>query len=184
MWKIKAIFVLCLACIFSSCTNSSETKTLRVIASPTPHTEMLEACVPLLKKQGIDLEIITIADYLLPNRLVDEKQADANFFQHLPFLDYQKKEFTLACEVLGKIHLEPMGLYAKKIKSRQDFYDKSIAVPMDPSNEARALKLLEQEGIIKLNEACYDSIIHITENPYRLLPNPEIYHALMLEKLF
>jgi D-methionine transport system substrate-binding protein len=168
MWKINLVICSVILFCISSCKQSSSSKTLRVIASPTPHTEMLEACAPILKKQGIELEIITIADYLLPNRLVDEKQADANFFQHLPFLDYQKKEFSLACEVLGKIHLEPMGLYGKKIKNRQDFYDKTIAVPMDPSNEARALKLLEAEGMIKLDETFYDSIIHIKENPYRL----------------
>lgn len=168
MWKINLVICALILICFSSCRSSSDKKTLRVIASPTPHTEMLEACVPILKKQGIELEIITIADYLLPNRLVDEKQADANFFQHVPFLEYQKKEFSLACEILGKIHLEPMGLYGKKIKNRQDFFDKTIAIPMDPSNEARALKLLEKEGIIQLHEGACDSIIHIKENPYRL----------------
>lgn len=167
MQKVK-LFGLSIITIMLSACASDKQKTLRVVASPTPHSEMIEFLIPELKKQGINLEVITITDYLLPNKLVDENEADANFFQHIPFLEYQKKEQGLDLEVLGKIHLEPMGLYSFKLKQTDDFTGKKIALPLDPSNEARALKLLSDAGLISLANEGAESIYDITHNPYNL----------------
>jgi D-methionine transport system substrate-binding protein len=168
MLKAKLGFIICAAvAILSSC-GRDDKKTLRVVASPTPHTEMLEFIAPEMKKMGINLEIITLTDYLLPNRLIDENEADANFFQHIPFLEHQKSEQNLKLEVLGKIHLEPMGLYSFKEKKGCDFNGKTIALPLDPSNESRALKLLSDAGIITLNDSLAPTIQEIQSNPYEV----------------
>lgn len=146
--------------------SKNDSKTLRIAASSIPHAELIEQIIPDLKQQGISVELITMNDYLLPNKLVDEKQIDANFFQHIPFLDYQKNMDHLQVEVLGKIHIEPMGLYSKK-HTLKDISHKKIALPLDPSNEQRALKLLESEGLITLSGAS-DTIRDISSNPYHL----------------
>lgn len=164
----KAKFLLPFLLLFLNGCSHDEQKTLRIVASPTPHAEMIEFLIPEMKKEGINLEVITITDYLLPNKLVDEKEADANFFQHTPFLDYQKKEQGLHLEILGKIHLEPMGLYSFKLKSMDEFKNKTLALPLDPSNEARALKLLSDAGLISLSKPNPESIHDIKDNPYHL----------------
>ncbi len=167
MRKARYLIPFTLLVLFSACQKDSK-KTLRIIASPTPHSEMLEFIIPELKKQGINLEVITLTDYLLPNKLIDEKEADANFFQHIPFLEHQKNEEHYKLEVLGKIHLEPMGIYSKSLEKTDDFYGKSVAVPLDPSNEKRALNLLEQAGFISLYPVDNPTILDIKINPYNL----------------
>lgn len=164
----KAKLLVPFLLLFLNSCSQNDQKTLRVVASPTPHAEMIEFLIPEMKKQGINLEVITITDYLLPNKLVDEKEADANFFQHTPFLDYQKKEQGLCLEILGKIHLEPMGLYSHKLKNIDEFKNKKVALPLDPSNESRALKLLADRGLISLSNTEPESIHDIKDNPYHL----------------
>jgi D-methionine transport system substrate-binding protein len=164
----KAKFLLPLLILFMASCSQDQKKSLRIVASPTPHSEMIEFLIPEMKKQGINLEVITITDYLLPNKLVDEKEVDANFFQHTPFLIYQKNEQGLNLEILGKIHLEPMGLYSLKLKSKEEFSGKTLALPLDPSNEARALKLLKDAGLITLSKDNPESIYDIKDNPYNL----------------
>jgi D-methionine transport system substrate-binding protein len=159
--------LIALLLLVASCSKDTK-KTLRVIASPTPHSEMMEFIIPELKSRGITLEVITLTDYFLSNRLIDEKEADANFFQHIPFLEYHKKQQHLHLEVLGKIHLEPMGLYSHKLHKISDFTGKKVALPLDPSNEARALKLLEDASLITLDPKGYESIHDIVKNPYNL----------------
>jgi D-methionine transport system substrate-binding protein len=122
-------------------------------ASPSPHAEILEAAKAALKKKGIDLEIKTYNDYVQPNIAVDQGQIDANYFQHQPYLDdFNEKNNTKVVSV-GKIHYEPFGIYAGKSKSLSDISDGAkIAVPNDTTNEARALLLLQDNGIIKLKD--------------------------------
>lgn len=166
MRKAKYFLPLLLLCLVAC--SSDNKKTLRVVASPTPHSEMIEFLIPEMKKKGINLEVITITDYLLPNKLVDENQADANFFQHIPFLEYQKSEQGLNLEVLGKIHLEPMGLYSMKYKNINEWKGKTIAIPLDPSNEGRALKLMHEAGLITLACDNPSSLSDIEKNLYDL----------------
>lgn len=154
-----------------SCTSSPNEKALKVAATPVPHAEILEFIKPDLKAQGIDLEIIITDDYNIPNRALAEKEVDANFFQHRPFLEMQKEAFGYPIESLAAIELEPMGLYSGHLKSLKDLKDNSkVAIPSDPSNEARALFLLESEGLIQLSPPHYphSTLINIVENPKKL----------------
>jgi len=156
--------------LLSGCESKSK-KSLKVAATPMPHAQMLEFIKPDLKEKGIDLTIITTDDYNMPNRALAEKEVDANFFQHIPFMELQIKEFNYSIQSIGKIEIEPMGVYSKKIKSIADLQDKAvIAVPNDPSNEARALLLLQSHGIIKLDDPANlnATVLNIVDNPKHL----------------
>ena len=148
-----------------------ETVTLNVAASPTPHAEILKQCVPILAEQGIDLQIHEYSDYVVPNTAVEDGDEDANYFQHVPYLDdFNTTRGTHLVSVTG-VHIEPMGIYAGKSDSLDNLPDgASVAVPNDATNEGRALLLLEAQGLIKLAD---DSNLSstpkdITENPKNL----------------
>ena len=120
--------------------DTAETVTLKVAASPTPHAEILEQVKPILAEQGIDLVITEYGDYVVPNTAVDEGDEDANYFQHTPYLEQFNEENGTDLVSAGKIHYEPMGVYAGKTTSLEDLPDgATIAVPNDATNEARAL---------------------------------------------
>lgn len=141
---------LCLILLLTSCASNEEG--LKVAASAVPHAEILESIKPELKEKGINLIIVISDDYNIPNRALDDKEIDANFFQHRPFLESQIKSFNYQIEVLTPVEVEPIGLYSNKISSLQELKNNgSIAIPNDPSNEARALFLLEKEGLIELS---------------------------------
>lgn len=148
-----------------------ETVTLKVAASPTPHAEILAQVVDVLAEQGIDLQITEYGDYVIPNTAVEEGEMDVNFFQHTPYLDdFNVKNGTHLVSV-AKIHYEPMGIYAGKTASLEELSDGAvIAVPNDPTNEARALLLLEAQGLIEVDdEAGLDATPNdITSNPKNL----------------
>ncbi|MDR3595717.1 MetQ/NlpA family ABC transporter substrate-binding protein [Clostridium sp.] len=159
----------------SNLNNSASEKkevTLKVGASLTPHSEILEHIKPKLKEEGINLEIVNLDDEGQLNPALDEKQIDANYFQHVPYLESVSKEKGYNFEVAGKIHIEPIGLYSNKIKSINDLKDgDKIGIPNNPSNEYRALVLLEKNGIIKLKSglANYSATPNdIAENPKHL----------------
>jgi D-methionine transport system substrate-binding protein len=156
--------------LLSGCSSKSK-NTLKIAATPVPHAQMLEFVKPDLKEKGIDLIIFTTEDYNMPNRALAEKEVDANFFQHVPFMELQIKEFNYPIQSDGKIEIEPMGIYSNKIKSINHLKDKAvIAIPNDPSNEARALLLLQSHGIIKLDDPnnLTATILNITDNPKHL----------------
>ena len=140
-------------------------------ASPTPHAEILAQVVDVLAEQGIDLQITEYGDYVIPNTAVEEGEMDVNFFQHTPYLDdFNAKNGTHLVSV-AKIHYEPMGIYAGKTASLEELPDGAvIAVPNDPTNEARALLLLEAQGLIEVDdEAGLDATPNdITSNPKNL----------------
>ncbi len=144
---------------------------LNVAASATPHAEILEVCVPILKEQGIDLQVHVYGDYVVPNTAVEEGAEDANYFQHVPYLDnFNAENGTHLVSVAG-VHIEPMGIYAGKTTSLDALADgASVAVPNDVTNEARALLLLEAQGLIKLSDdAGLDATPNdIVENPKNL----------------
>jgi D-methionine transport system substrate-binding protein len=148
---------------------SSHEKKLKVAATSVPHAEMLEEIKPDLKEKGIDLEIIEVDDYQLPNRLLYEKQVDANFFQHKSFLDLVNKEYGNCLTVLGEIHYEPLGVYSTKIKRIEEIKEGArVAIPCDPSNEARALLLLQSLHLISLKSVPLPTILDIQSNPKSL----------------
>lgn len=152
--------------ILSGCAGRE--KTLKVSATSVPHAEMLEYIKDDLEKQGIKLEIIVTDDYPIHNRSLAEKEVDANFFQHIPYMEAQIDEFGYEIEAIGKIHIEPMGMYSNKIKSLDELKENAvIAVPNDPTNEARALALLHKYGVIKLDDVTNmtATVLNIVENP-------------------
>lgn len=166
----KWIIVFSLAICVLGCSKNPSKHTLKVAATAVPHAEILEHIKPLLEKEGVDLEIIVVEDYNTPNRALADKDVDANFFQHDPFLESQKKEFGYKIHSFAKVHLEPMALYSYKINSLDSLKEGDIvAIPNDPTNEARALELLESVGLIKLNRHdTQTSLLNITENPKKL----------------
>ena len=129
-------------------------KTITVAASPTPHAEILNGPVKeLLEKEGWTLEVKEFTDYVQPNTVTQEGEVDANFFQHQPYLDTFNEENNTNLISVAPVHFEPFGLYAGKSSSLKSVKDgATIAVPNDTTNEARALLLLQQEGLIKLKD--------------------------------
>ena len=133
---------------------ASGAKTLKVGATAVPHAEILEAAKPLLEKEGITLEIVEFNDYVQPNLALNDKELDANFFQHEPYLkNFMDEHKEVKLKNAAGIHIEPMGVYSKKIKKLDELKDgATIAIPNDPTNGGRSLLLLEKAGIIKLKE--------------------------------
>lgn len=151
--------------------NKADDKTITVAASPTPHAEILEAAKDLLKEKGYTLEIKEFDDYPQQNVVVDEGEFDANYFQHQPYLDNFNEEKGLDLVSAAKIHYEPLGIYPGASEDLENIKDGAkIAVPNDATNEARALLLLEENGIITLKE---DAGLNATkkdveENPHNI----------------
>ncbi len=151
--------------------NKADDKTITVAASPTPHAEILEAAKDLLKEKGYTLEIKEFDDYPQQNVVVDEGEFDANYFQHQPYLDNFNEEKGSDLVSAAKIHYEPLGIYPGASEELENIKDGAkIAVPNDATNEARALLLLEENGIITLKE---DAGLNATkkdveENPHNI----------------
>ena len=146
-------------------------KTITVAASATPHAEILAAAKPILAEQGWDLEVTEFDDYVLPNEVVESGEMDANYFQHIPYLDNFNEEQGTHLVNAGGIHYEPFGIYPGTKSSLDDIADgDTIAVPNDTTNEARALLLLQDNGIIKLKDGAglEATVNDIEENPYNV----------------
>ena len=144
---------------------ADDDKTITVAASETPHSEILEAAKPILEEEGYDLEVTVFDDYVQPNEVVESGDFDANYFQHIPYLNSFNEENA------GGIHYEPFGIYPGTKSSLDDIADgDTIAVPNDTTNEARALLLLQDNGIIKLKDGAglEATVNDIEENPYNV----------------
>lgn len=147
-------------------------------ASPVPHAEMLKFVKPALAKQGYDLKITEFSDYITPNLAVTQKQLDANFFQHQPYLTQYNQDHKTNLVALVKVHLEPMGVYANKTSEAKFVQSKKandilkgskIGVPNDPTNEGRALNILQANGVIKIKAGVvYPTKKDIIGNPYNI----------------
>ena len=151
--------------------DSAENKTIKVAASATPHAEILEYAKTALKEKGYDLEVIIFDDYVKPNEVVESGEFDANYFQHEPYLNSFNEEKGTHLVIAGKIHYEPFGIYPGTKKSLDDIADgDTIAVPNDTTNEARALLLLQDNGIIKLKDGAgiNATVNDIEENPHNI----------------
>lgn len=150
---VLIITSIVLALTFVGCSkDAGSNNVIRIGVSPVPHKELVELIVEDLKEEGIELEIIEFDDYVKPNLALAEKELDANFFQHEPYMNNFKEENNIDIVSIGTVHVEPMGLYSNKYKSIDELPDGSeIAIPNDPTNEGRALLLLEKHGLIKLN---------------------------------
>ncbi len=155
-----------------SSTSSADDKTVTVAASPTPHAEILtNAVASELEKEGYTLKVKEFTDYIQPNDVTEQGEVDANYFQHQPYLDSFNEEKGTHLVSVAAVHFEPFGLYAGKTASLDALADgATVAVPNDTTNEARALLLLQQEGLIKLADGAGITATtkDIVENPKNL----------------
>lgn len=147
--------------------------TLKIGATPVPHAELLEQIKPDLKAEGVNLEIIEFNDYVQPNIALNDKELDANFFQHEPYLnDFVKEHTDVKLKNAGGIHIEPMGIYSRKIKDITEITPgDSVSIPNDPTNGGRALLLLQKAGLLELKEGANETatVQDITANPRNLI---------------
>ena len=150
---------------------ADDDKTITVAASETPHAEILEEAKPLLEAEGYDLEVTVFDDYVQPNEVVESGDFDANYFQHIPYLESFNEEKGTHLVNAGGIHYEPFGIYPGTKSSLDDIEDgDTIAVPNDTTNEARALLLLQDNGIITLKDGVglEATVNDIAENPHNV----------------
>ena len=145
--------------------------TITVAASPTPHAEILAQAAPILAAEGWTLEVKEFQDYVQPNNVVESGEFDANYFQHIPYLENFNEEQGTHLVNAGGIHYEPFGIYPGTKSSLDDIAEgDTIAVPNDTTNEARALLLLQDNGILKLKDGAglTATVLDIEENPYNV----------------
>lgn len=169
--------VVVTAAIFTGCGNNTadqkaeDGKIITVAASETPHAEILEEAKKILEKEGWDLQVTVFDDYVLPNNVVESEEFDANYIQHIPYLESFNQENGTHIVSAGGIHYEPFGIYGGTKRSLKDITKgDTIAVPNDTTNEARALLLLQDQGILKLKEGAglEATVNDIIENPYEI----------------
>lgn len=144
--------------------------TVKVGAAVVPHAEILNFIKPKLKQEGINLEVVVLDDEAQLNPALQNKQIDANYFQHVPYYESVAKEKGYNFAVAAKVHVEPIGFYSQKIKAKEELKEGAkIAIPNNPSNEFRALALLQANGLIKLKEG----IANFSATPRDIVDNPK-----------
>lgn len=179
--SIITVLVLVVS-LLAGCGGAGNSKKLTVAASATPHAEILEQCKAAMEEKGFTLEVKVMDDYITPNTSTESGDVDANFFQHTPYLDQFNEENSTHLVSVAKVHYEPYAIYAGKIdKIKKLKKGDKIAVPNDATNEARALMLLETNGIITLKEGAgltatkndiekYNVAVEIVEMEAALIP--------------
>ncbi|WP_210365232.1 MetQ/NlpA family ABC transporter substrate-binding protein [Bacillus sp. REN3] len=192
-WLV-ALLTISLTIMLTACGTSEEksegdkeNKKIVVGASNVPHAEILEEAKPLLEKKGYELKIETFNDYIVPNQALDSKELDANYFQHIPYLEAQMADNGYKFEIAGGIHIEPIGVYSKEYKSLEDL-PKGAKIIMSSSvaDHGRILTMLEKEGLIKLKagvDKVKATIDDIEENPKNLKFDTE-FEAALLPQIF
>ncbi|MFB3161239.1 MetQ/NlpA family ABC transporter substrate-binding protein [Neobacillus sp. 179-J 1A1 HS] len=167
--------------------EKAETTELVVGASNVPHAEILEEASPLLEEKGIELKIETFQDYVLPNKALESKELDANYFQHIPYLTSQIKENGYDFVNAGGIHIEPIGVYSKKYKDLSELPDGAqLIMSNSVADHGRLLSLLEAEGLIKLKEGI-DKTTATTEDVVENKKNLKFdtnYEAALLPQIY
>ena len=168
---ITAAFITGCGSTGNSADANSEDKVITVGASPSPHAEILAVAKDVLAEQGYTLDVKEYSDYIQPNVALSAGDLDANYFQHKPYLDDYNKNNSTDLVSAAAIHYEPFGLYSTTIKSLDELKDgDKIAVPNDATNEARALLLLQDNGLIKLKDGAglTATVNDIAENPHNI----------------
>ncbi|EZP75506.1 NLPA lipoprotein [Parageobacillus genomosp. 1] len=189
---ISALFAVVLVLALAACggnNNAADDKKegkltkLVVGASNVPHAEILEKAQPILKEKGIDLKIVKFQDYVLPNKALADKEIDANYFQHIPYLEAQKKEHGYDFVNAGGIHIEPIGVYSKKYKSLEELPDgATIIMSNSVADHGRILSMLQEKGLIKLKEGIDKTkatVKDIVENPKHLKFEADVEAGLL-----
>jgi len=145
---------------------------VRIGATPVPHAEVLEFIKPLLAQEGIELRIIEFTDYVRPNLALADGELEANYFQHIPYLETFSRDHRLDLTYIARVHIEPMGLYSQKVRSVEALRQGAVvAIPNDPTNAGRALQLLQQAGLVELKPGLGLSatVLDIVRNPKGLV---------------
>ena len=164
----KIIFALLFALVIPTAAFAAN-KTITIGVTPFPHKDIMVVVKGLLAKEGYDLQIKEFTDYVTPNIALAEKSLDANFFQHVPYLENMNREKNLNLVWVAKVHIEPLGLYSQKIKKLNELKNGAqIAIPNDATNCARALRLLEKNGLIKVKQGELATAKDITDNPRKI----------------
>ena len=172
--RVLSLALACAACLtlLAGCgsdNNTGDTVTLKVGASPAPHAEILELIVDDLAEQGITLEIVEYNDYIVPNEAVESGENDANYFQHITYMNNFNAEHGTHLVSVAEVHYEPFGIYAGRVSSLDELPDGAvIGIPNDPTNGGRALLLLQEQGLIKLadNVGLEPTKLDIVDNPH------------------
>lgn len=171
MKKLLGLVLIGLFVVLNLTSVGLAAEVVKVGATAVPHAEILEFVKPILAKKGITLEIIVFSDYVQPNVALADGALDANFFQHIPYLTTFSKDRKLDLDYIAGVHIEPIGFYSKKLKKGATLPKGAVvAIPNDPTNEGRALLLLQTQGLIKLNAKAGLSAtpLDIVENPLKL----------------
>lgn len=175
--KRRLMLTLAAATTLFLSTSVSAAEVLKVGASPVPHADILKVVQPELSKKGIDLKIIEFSDYVQPNLALNDGDLDANYFQHKPYLQSFSADHRLKLTDIGNVHIEPMAVYSHKVKDINELKKGAkIGIPNDPTNGGRALKVLENAGILKLKDG-----VGITATPMDIVENPKNVRIVEIE---
>lgn len=195
---LSTLLIVAVALVIAACGTSNEdeggsgegsegTKTLKIGASNVPHAEILNEAKPLLEEKGIELDITTFQDYIVPNQALESEDIDANYFQHIPYLESQKEEHGYDFINAGGIHIEPIGVYSEKYDSLDDLPEgATIIMSSSVPDHGRILTMLEKEGLITLKadvEKTVATIEDIEDNPKKLKFDTE-YEASLLPQIY
>ena len=164
-------FVAALSAAVLCSVSAANAGEISVGVTPVPHGEIMEFVKPIVAKQGVDLKIVEFNDYVQPNLATDDGELDANYFQHRPYLEEFTKDHGINLVEVAAVHIEPMGVYSKQIKKINELKDGAvIAIPNDPTNGGRALKVLETAGLIKLKPEAgiLATVGDVAENPKKV----------------
>ena len=169
---MKKIIAIVLTLVLAlSAAALAENVTIKVGATPAPHAEILYKAAEILADQGINLEVVEFNDYVQPNNAVESGDLDANYFQHILYLNEFNAEQGTHLVIVDRVHYEPFGVYAGKTASLDELPEGAkIAVPNDTTNEARALLLLEAQGLITLTEG-----VGLNATKLDIIDNPNNY---------
>ena len=181
--KRRSLISLCLCAIaagglLTGCSDdATKSGVLKVGASPVPPATILKPARARLTKEGVTPEIIDFTDYVQPNMALADKELDANFFQHKPYLDNFAKERKLQLQPLVAVHIEPMGVYSKKVKDVKNVAQAAkVAIPNDPTNGGRALKILADAGFFTLKDG-----VGVNGTPADIIDNPKQIQIIEME---
>lgn len=164
---LLTLFILCI--LASSAAFAADKGKIVIGVSPFPHGEIVKVAAKELQKEGYTVEIKEFNDYITPNIALSDGSLNANFFQHIPYLENMVKDQKLDLAWIAKVHIEPLGIYSKKIKKIDEIKNgQTVAIPNDPTNGARALRLLEKAGLIKVKEGALVTARDITSNPKKI----------------
>ncbi len=166
---VKVLCTMALAALLASAAFAADKGKIVVGVTPFPHGDIIKVAAKVLEAEGYTVEIKEFNDYVTPNIALADGSLTANFFQHIPYLENMVADQKLDLTWAAKVHIEPLGIYSKKVKALDEIADgATVAIPNDPTNGARALRVLEKAGLVKVKEGALVTARDVTENPKNL----------------